>query len=81
MRTSSRWRLTERAQKGLFLAFQYPHAIPGVSVTSFLRSAINAKRKAANGGEENPVPIPEFRKELLGAMEDLKVPRDWRRAT
>ena len=81
MRTSSRWRLTERAQKGLFLAFQYPHAIPGVSVTSFLRSAINAKRKATNGGEENPVPIPEFRKELLGAMEDLKVPRDWRRAT
>ena len=40
----------ERAQRGLFLAFQYPHAIPGVTVTSFLRSAINAKRKAANGG-------------------------------
>jgi Fe-S cluster assembly ATP-binding protein len=66
----------ERAQRGLFLAFQYPHAIPGVTVTSFLRSAINAKRKAANGGEENPVPIPEFRKELLGAMEELKVPRE-----
>ena len=46
----------ERAQRGLFLAFQYPHAIPGVTVTSFLRSAINAKRKAANGGEEDPVP-------------------------
>ena len=30
----------ERAQRGLFLAFQYPHAIPGVTVTSFLRSAI-----------------------------------------
>ena len=43
----------ERAQAGLFLAFQYPHAIPGVTVTSFLRSAINAKRKAANGGEED----------------------------
>jgi Fe-S cluster assembly ATP-binding protein len=66
----------ERAQRGLFLAFQYPHAIPGVTVTSFLRSAINAKRKAANGGEDNPVPIPEFRKELLGAMEELKVPRE-----
>jgi Fe-S cluster assembly ATP-binding protein len=66
----------ERAQRGLFLAFQYPHAIPGVTVTSFLRSAINAKRKAANGGEEDPVPIPEFRKELLSAMEDLKVPRE-----
>jgi len=66
----------ERAQRGLFLAFQYPHAIPGVTVTSFLRSAINAKRKAANGGEDDPVPIPEFRKELLAAMEDLKVPRE-----
>src|SRR4029077_6266517 len=32
----------ERAPKGLFLAFQYPHAVPGVTVTSFLRSAINA---------------------------------------
>src|SRR3954468_14675716 len=38
----------ERAQRGLFLAFQYPHAVPGVTVTSFLRSAINAIRKAKN---------------------------------
>ena len=66
----------ERAQRGLFLAFQYPHAIPGVTVTSFLRSALNANRKARNGGAENPVPIPEFRTELLGAMEELKVPRE-----
>ena len=48
----------ERAQKGLFLAFQYPHAIPGVTVTSFLRSAINAIRKARNDGEDDPVKIP-----------------------
>ena len=66
----------ERAQRGLFLAFQYPHAIPGVTVTSFLRSAINANRKAASGGEEDPVPIPEFRTNLLAAMEELKVPRE-----
>jgi Fe-S cluster assembly ATP-binding protein len=66
----------ERAQRGLFLAFQYPHAIPGVTVTSFLRSAINANRKAAAGGEEDPVPIPEFRTNLLAAMEELKVPRE-----
>jgi len=66
----------ERAQKGLFLAFQYPHAIPGVTVTSFLRSAINAIRKARNDGEDDPVKIPEFRKELLEAMEKLKVPRE-----
>ena len=66
----------ERAQRGLFLAFQYPHAVPGVTVTSFLRSAINAMRKARNGGEDDPIPIPEFRTELLAAMEQLKVPRE-----
>jgi Fe-S cluster assembly ATP-binding protein len=66
----------ERAQRGLFLAFQYPHAIPGVTVTSFLRSAINAIRKARNDGEDDPVKIPEFRKELMAAMEKLGVSRD-----
>jgi Fe-S cluster assembly ATP-binding protein len=66
----------ERAQRGLFLAFQYPHAIPGVTVTSFLRSALNAIRKAKNGGEDDPVAIPEFRKELLAQMDRLKVSRD-----
>ncbi len=66
----------ERAERGLFLAFQYPHAIPGVTVTSFLRSAINAIRKARNGGVENPIPIPEFRKELLAMMDRLKVSRE-----
>jgi Fe-S cluster assembly ATP-binding protein len=66
----------ERAQRGLFLAFQYPHAIPGVTVTSFLRSAINAIRKARAGGADDPVPVPEFRKELLAAMDRLRVSRD-----
>ena len=66
----------ERAERGLFLAFQYPHAIPGVTVTSFLRSAINAIRKARNGGVENPIPVPEFRKELLAMMDRLKVSRE-----
>ena len=66
----------ERAQKGLFLAFQYPHAIPGVTVTSFLRSAINSVRKARAGGEDDPIPIPEFRQELLAQMERLKVSRE-----
>ncbi|MBA2476143.1 MAG: Fe-S cluster assembly ATPase SufC [Actinobacteria bacterium] len=66
----------ERAQRGLFLAFQYPHAIPGVTVTSFLRSAINAVRKARNGGVDDPIPVPEFRKRVLGEMERLKVPRE-----
>jgi Fe-S cluster assembly ATP-binding protein len=66
----------ERAQRGLFLAFQYPHAIPGVTVTSFLRSALNAIRKARNNGEDDPVKIPEFRKDVLAAMDKLKVPRE-----
>jgi len=66
----------ERAQKGLFLAFQYPHAIPGVTVTSFLRSAINAIRKARNGGADDPVAVKEFRTDLLAAMDRLKVPRE-----
>jgi Fe-S cluster assembly ATP-binding protein len=64
-----------RAHRGLFLAFQYPHAVPGVTVTSFLRSAINAIRKARKG-EDDPMPIPEFRKQLFAEMERLKVSRE-----
>jgi Fe-S cluster assembly ATP-binding protein len=48
----------ERARKGLFLAFQYPTAIPGVSVANFLRAAIKAQR----GGD---VPVREFRQGLM----------------
>src|SRR5881396_536963 len=66
----------ERAHRGLFLAFQYPHAVPGVTVTSFLRSAINATRKARAGGADDPVQVPEFRKELLDRMDRLKVSRE-----
>jgi Fe-S cluster assembly ATP-binding protein len=66
----------ERAQKGLFLAFQYPHAVPGVTVTSFLRSAINAIRKARNSGVDDPIAVKEFRTDLLAAMDRLKVPRE-----
>ena len=66
----------ERAQRGLFLAFQYPHAVPGVTVTSFLRSAINAIRKAKNAGDDDPIAIPAFRTELLDQMDRLKVSRE-----
>jgi len=66
----------ERAQAGLFLAFQYPHAIPGVTVTNFLRQAINAVRKVRNGGVDDPMPVPAFRKELLAQMDRLKVSRE-----
>src|SRR2546421_9920394 len=66
----------ERARRGLFLAFQYPQAIPGVTVTNFLRQAINAVRKARNGGVDDPLPVPAFRTELLGQMDRLKVRRE-----
>ena len=65
-----------RAQRGLFLAFQYPHAVPGVTVASFLRAAVNALRKARAGGVDDPIKIPELRKELTAAMDSLKVPKD-----
>jgi Fe-S cluster assembly ATP-binding protein len=66
----------ERAQRGLFLAFQYPHAVPGVTVASFLRSAVNAIRKARAGGEDDPVKVADFRKDVQAAMESLKVPKE-----
>ena len=66
----------ERARLGLFLAFQYPVAIPGVSVANFLRTSINARRRAANA-EDKGMPIPEFRKLLKSKMELLKVSPDF----
>src|SRR6266700_5493670 len=66
----------ERSQKGLFLAFQYPQAIPGVTVTNFLRTAINAVRKARAGGKDDPVPVKEFRTGLFAEMDRLKVSRE-----
>jgi Fe-S cluster assembly ATP-binding protein len=64
----------ERARLGLFLAFQYPAAIPGVTVANFLRLAVNAQRRGS-AGEENPIRIPEFRKLLQENMEALKIDR------
>jgi Fe-S cluster assembly ATP-binding protein len=62
----------ERAHLGLFLAFQYPVAIPGVTVANFLRTAINAQRKAANA-EDKGISIPEFRRMLKSKMDLLKM--------
>ncbi len=62
----------ERAQLGIFLAFQYPIAIPGVSVANFLRTAINAHRRAQNPDDKG-IPIPEFRKMLKEKMDLLKM--------
>ena len=62
----------ERAQLGLFLAFQYPVAIPGVSLANFLRTAINSRRKA-DDPDDKGIPIPEFRKLLKEKMDLLKM--------
>ncbi|MFN3704787.1 MAG: Fe-S cluster assembly ATPase SufC [Thermoflexales bacterium] len=71
----------ERSRAGLFLAFQYPVAIPGVTVANFLRTAINARIKAEaaarNGGvvphDVKGIPIPVFTRQLREALEMLKV--------
>ena len=62
----------ERSHLGLFLAFQYPVAIPGVTVANFLRTSINARRRITNP-EDKGIPIPEFRKLLKQKMDLLQM--------
>ncbi|HYN89256.1 MAG TPA: Fe-S cluster assembly ATPase SufC [Ardenticatenaceae bacterium] len=59
----------ERARKGLFLAFQYPVSIPGVTVANFLRMAINSRR----GEEQGKISPVEFRRLLLNKMSQLNI--------
>jgi len=66
----------ERSRLGIFLAFQYPVAIPGVTVANFLRTAINARRRAVNP-EDKGMPIPEFRKMLKEKMNLLQVDQNF----
>lgn len=61
----------QRARKGLFLAFQYPMAVPGVSVANFLRTAVNALN--GDGGGKKSIPVSRFRKELKENMNLLKI--------
>ncbi|MSO47423.1 MAG: Fe-S cluster assembly ATPase SufC [Thermoleophilia bacterium] len=63
----------ERSRAGLFLSFQYPFAVPGVTVANFIRMAVNAHRKGGPDGVDNPVRIPEFRKQIQEAMESLEI--------
>jgi Fe-S cluster assembly ATP-binding protein len=60
----------ERARLGLFLAFQYPPSIEGLPVGTYLRSAAEAVR-----GEE--IPVRTFKKELMSAMDTLKIPKEF----
>lgn len=62
----------ERSRLGIFLAFQYPVAIPGVSVANFIRTAINSRRKALNP-EDKGISVPEFRKLLKERMDLLRM--------
>jgi Fe-S cluster assembly ATP-binding protein len=62
----------ERSLMGLFLAFQYPVAIPGVTLANFLRTAINSRRRAKDPDDKG-IPIPEFRKLLKEKMDFLKM--------
>ena len=73
----------ERAHRGIFLAFQYPTTIPGVTLASFLRSAVSSVRRARSGApapsddngvrKEQLIPMREFRKEITQKMQDLGV--------
>ena len=66
----------ERSRMGLFLAFQYPVAIPGVSVANFLRMAINTRRKIENGNDKG-ISVQEFRELLKGKMDLLQIPHEF----
>jgi Fe-S cluster assembly ATP-binding protein len=61
----------ERAKAGMFLAFQYPTAIPGVTVANFLRHAVTNVRNPDRKEGEELIPMRDFRKELRQEMDDL----------
>ena len=64
----------ERARSGLFMAFQYPVAIPGVTVAKYLRMVMNAHREARG---EQAISLKDFRKTVEAAMELTNVPREF----
>jgi Fe-S cluster assembly ATP-binding protein len=64
----------ERARSGLFMAFQYPVSVPGVTVTKYLRTMLNAHRDAH--GEE-PIALKEFRLSVEEAMKLTNVPKEF----
>ncbi|MCW2968333.1 MAG: sufC [Solirubrobacteraceae bacterium] len=64
----------ERSRMGLFMAFQYPVSIPGVTITKYLRMVMNAHRDAR--GEEE-ISLKDFRKTVEAAMELTNIPREF----
>jgi Fe-S cluster assembly ATP-binding protein len=70
----------ERSKLGLFLAFQYPVAIPGVTVANFLRAAINAHRaEEGKDPKETAIPMAQFRKQLREQMTALGIDESFAR--
>ena len=69
----------ERAKAGLFLAFQYPTSIPGVTVANFLRHAVSNVRRPDRKEGEELIPMREFRKELRATMDELGMDPDFAR--
>jgi Fe-S cluster assembly ATP-binding protein len=69
----------ERAKKGLFLAFQYPTSIPGVTVANFLRHAVTNVRNPGRLEGQDLIPMREFRKELRERMDELGMDPDFAR--
>ena len=64
----------ERARAGLFMAFQYPVAVPGVTVAKYLRMIVNARREARG---EPEIKLKDFAKTTQEAMEMMDIPRDF----
>ncbi len=69
----------ERAKQGLFLAFQYPTSIPGVTVANFLRHAVTNVRNPSRREGEDLIPMRDFRKELREQMDELGMDHDFAR--
>ena len=64
----------ERSLAGIFMAFQYPIAIPGVTVAKYLRMIVNAHREARG---EDQIKLKDFRKQAEAAMELAEIPKDF----
>ena len=64
----------DRSRAGLFMAFQYPVAIPGVTVAKYLRMAVNAHREVRG---EDQIGLKDFRKQTEAAMELMSIPREF----
>ena len=69
----------ERAKAGIFLAFQYPTSIPGVTVANFLRHAVSNVRDPDRKEGQDLIPMKEFRKELRAQMDELGMDQEFAR--